>query len=56
MHLKEKGGVVVEIKKCSYELVEYENGEMVLIDVHSNKDYQIYGLKIVPEEVKSVFN
>lgn len=39
----------------TYELLEFYNGEMVLINLTPNKKYEIQDVVIVPEELKSIF-
>lgn len=39
----------------TYELLEFDNGEMVLLNLTPNNEYKIQDVTIVPEEFKSVF-
>ncbi|WP_223702639.1 hypothetical protein [Sutcliffiella deserti] len=39
----------------TYELLEFDNGEMVLLDLTPNKEYEIQEVIIVPNELKSIF-
>lgn len=39
----------------TYELLEFDNGEMVLLHLTPNKKYEIQDVRVVPEELKSVF-
>ena len=39
----------------TYELLEFDNGEMVLLNLTPNNEYKIQDVTIVPEEFKGVF-
>lgn len=39
----------------TYELLEFDNGEMVLLNLTPNNEYKIQDVTIVPEEFKAVF-
>ncbi|MGD6942369.1 hypothetical protein ACQCT6_10050 [Cytobacillus gottheilii] len=40
----------------TYQLLEFTNGEMVLLNLTPNKEYEIQNVTIVPDEMKSVFS
>lgn len=43
----------------TYELLKFDNGEMILIEFASipeNDEFKIQGIKIVPDEMKKFFN
>ncbi|MFX3673511.1 MAG: hypothetical protein ACE3JQ_03550 [Paenisporosarcina sp.] len=39
----------------TFELLEFDNGEMVLLNLTPNEKYEIQNVTIVPEEFKSAF-
>jgi hypothetical protein len=39
----------------TYQLLEFDNGEMVLLNLTPNKKYEIQDVVIVPDELKSIF-
>ncbi|GGM39313.1 hypothetical protein GCM10011351_26830 [Paraliobacillus quinghaiensis] len=40
----------------TYELLEFDNGEMVLLKLTPDKKYEIQDVVMVPDELKSIFN
>jgi hypothetical protein len=39
----------------TYQLLEFDNGEKVLLNLTTNKEYEIQDVVIVPDELKSIF-
>lgn len=39
----------------TYEVLTFDNGEMVLLNLTPDKKYEIQDVKIVPEEVRGIF-
>ncbi|GGM19069.1 hypothetical protein GCM10011351_01100 [Paraliobacillus quinghaiensis] len=39
----------------TYELLEFENGEMVLLNLTTDAKYEIQDVTIIPDELKSIF-
>lgn len=39
----------------TYQLLKFDNGEMVLLNLTPNKKFEIQNVVIVPEEQKSIF-
>lgn len=42
----------------TYELVKFDNGEMILVEFATtpqNGEYKVQGIKVVPDEIKSFF-
>ncbi|MBB6452622.1 hypothetical protein HNQ94_001068 [Salirhabdus euzebyi] len=39
----------------TYELLEFDNGEMVLLNLTTNNNYEIQDIIIIPEDLKFIF-